>query len=104
MVLPSWVHAKAQIETASSRSCCTLPVATSQIRSIASLPAVASHRPSGEKTIRRTSWRGTRNDRALDQSRVFQHRISQFAYLVTCLLYTSDAADERSSVDLGGGR
>ena len=24
--------------------------------------------------------------------------------LVTCLLYTSDAADERSSVDLGGRR
>ena len=26
------------------------------------------------------------------------------AYLITCLLYTSDAADERSSVDLGGRR
>ena len=26
------------------------------------------------------------------------------AHLVTCLLYTSDAADERSSVDLGGRR
>src|SRR5678816_4532824 len=25
-------------------------------------------------------------------------------YLTTCLLYTSDAADERSSVDLGGRR
>ena len=25
-------------------------------------------------------------------------------YLGTCLLYTSDAADERSSVDLGGRR
>ena len=25
-------------------------------------------------------------------------------YLLTCLLYTSDAADERSSVDLGGRR
>ena len=24
--------------------------------------------------------------------------------LITCLLYTSDAADERSSVDLGGRR
>ena len=27
-----------------------------------------------------------------------------FAYIYTCLLYTSDAADERSSVDLGGRR
>ena len=26
------------------------------------------------------------------------------AYLCGCLLYTSDAADERSSVDLGGRR
>ena len=26
------------------------------------------------------------------------------AYLTACLLYTSDAADERSSVDLGGRR
>ena len=25
-------------------------------------------------------------------------------YLIPCLLYTSDAADERSSVDLGGRR
>ena len=28
----------------------------------------------------------------------------QIDYLCTCLLYTSDAADERSSVDLGGRR
>src|SRR5678816_2169580 len=27
-----------------------------------------------------------------------------YAFLHTCLLYTSDAADERSSVDLGGRR
>ena len=27
-----------------------------------------------------------------------------WAYVPTCLLYTSDAADERSSVDLGGRR
>ena len=27
-----------------------------------------------------------------------------FHHLVVCLLYTSDAADERSSVDLGGRR
>ena len=30
--------------------------------------------------------------------------ISRVAGVVTCLLYTSDAADERSSVDLGGRR
>ena len=27
-----------------------------------------------------------------------------YIYIITCLLYTSDAADERSSVDLGGRR
>ena len=32
---------------------------------------------------------------------VFFHRVTQ---LFSCLLYTSDAADERSSVDLGGRR
>ena len=42
----------------------------------------------------------------------FQHRtlaarqfgILAIAQVITCLLYTSDAADERSSVDLGGRR
>ena len=29
---------------------------------------------------------------------------SQLPALIACLLYTSDAADERSSVDLGGRR
>ena len=29
---------------------------------------------------------------------------TQSGYLLVCLLYTSDAADERSSVDLGGRR
>ena len=35
-----------------------------------------------------------------------KYLIVQIAYwlLYTCLLYTSDAADERSSVDLGGRR
>ena len=28
----------------------------------------------------------------------------RFGHSTTCLLYTSDAADERSSVDLGGRR
>ena len=30
--------------------------------------------------------------------------LSTFIVELTCLLYTSDAADERSSVDLGGRR
>ena len=28
----------------------------------------------------------------------------RFSWILSCLLYTSDAADERSSVDLGGRR
>ena len=32
------------------------------------------------------------------------HISSKVLPFVTCLLYTSDAADERSSVDLGGRR
>ena len=32
------------------------------------------------------------------------HTGASFALYLTCLLYTSDAADERSSVDLGGRR
>ena len=39
---------------------------------------------------------------------VVDHRIKPvnfgFAIVIGCLLYTSDAADERSSVDLGGRR
>ena len=35
---------------------------------------------------------------------VFEHSIEALKMLNTCLLYTSDAADERSSVDLGGSR
>ena len=30
--------------------------------------------------------------------------MNAFSYIKNCLLYTSDAADERSSVDLGGRR
>ena len=30
--------------------------------------------------------------------------LEKFTYISSCLLYTSDAADERSSVDLGGRR
>ena len=35
---------------------------------------------------------------------VIERMKQQFRTLETCLLYTSDAADERSSVDLGGRR
>ena len=35
---------------------------------------------------------------------VFSFVILAIGYITTCLLYTSDAADERSSVDLGGRR
>ena len=31
-------------------------------------------------------------------------KIANAIQFLICLLYTSDAADERSSVDLGGGR
>ena len=34
----------------------------------------------------------------------FKIKIIKLNFLYTCLLYTSDAADERSSVDLGGRR
>ena len=44
----------------------------------------------------------------LDVTDVFKKRCEQFqipdAECSACLLYTSDAADERSSVDLGGRR
>ena len=35
---------------------------------------------------------------------IFLDECAPQAELVPCLLYTSDAADERSSVDLGGRR
>ena len=35
---------------------------------------------------------------------VHQHREDAAFLIIVCLLYTSDAADERSSVDLGGRR
>src|SRR5678816_1443410 len=34
----------------------------------------------------------------------WEHEVMGHTYVHTCLLYTSDAADERSSVDLGGRR
>src|SRR5678815_6003261 len=41
---------------------------------------------------------------ALQAARVDHDQALVGAWAVTCLLYTSDAADERSSVDLGGRR
>ena len=35
---------------------------------------------------------------------VFEGVMIPYKYFTPCLLYTSDAADERSSVDLGGRR
>ena len=45
-------------------------------------------------------WRGA--DRGADMIRRFHSGIQVLDW--DCLLYTSDAADERSSVDLGGRR
>ena len=36
--------------------------------------------------------------------RQFWYKLASATLIITCLLYTSDAADERSSVDLGGRR
>ena len=38
------------------------------------------------------------------KNKIVQNYLLLFNYNCTCLLYTSDAADERSSVDLGGRR
>ena len=43
------------------------------------------------RRIRQVARTGDRND-------------SRLRFILNCLLYTSDAADERSSVDLGGRR
>src|SRR5678816_65263 len=42
--------------------------------------------------------------RAIGQAKEQLHRYGKVARAKVCLLYTSDAADERSSVDLGGRR
>ena len=34
----------------------------------------------------------------------YYNEVAEFPVFTVCLLYTSDAADERSSVDLGGRR
>ena len=37
-------------------------------------------------------------------ARIAHELVADLARILRCLLYTSDAADERSSVDLGGRR
>ena len=40
----------------------------------------------------------------LEEHNIIPNKINTLEEFKTCLLYTSDAADERSSVDLGGRR
>ena len=51
-----------------------------------------------------TSPNQTENDSGKAWSGRFSEPVSDLVKRYTCLLYTSDAADERSSVDLGGRR
>ena len=47
------------------------------------------------------------NDLDVNTLRALEEALENFggcAVIISCLLYTSDAADERSSVDLGGRR
>ena len=44
------------------------------------------------------------NPMSLLRKEVSEEEVMQAAPIYPCLLYTSDAADERSSVDLGGRR
>ena len=53
---------------------------------------------------RRGSHTGACAAGALLLERLFGRVVNLLAVLLGCLLYTSDAADERSSVDLGGRR
>ena len=47
---------------------------------------------------------GTIEGKVFDKGTTMNMLISEDANHIPCLLYTSDAADERSSVDLGGRR
>ena len=58
-------------------------------------------RDSLRTALSRGGARGGRADRAARRMRIRDRRGLRAA---ACLLYTSDAADERSSVDLGGRR
>src|SRR5678816_3660887 len=48
--------------------------------------------------------RGAHGKKFAPSVRVWYWKLKNFAKSSVCLLYTSDAADERSSVDLGGRR
>src|SRR5678815_3249001 len=56
----------------------------------------------------RITWAMNNNDRPSETEKANYYQIARWAaergLSITCLLYTSDAADERSSVDLGGRR
>ena len=56
------------------------------------------------QVVRYLEGRGGEGENGLAQSPISQSPISQSLLFTSCLLYTSDAADERSSVDLGGRR
>ena len=46
----------------------------------------------------------SKKDSLSPQEKKEEAKFFKVAIIITCLLYTSDAADERSSVDLGGRR
>ena len=62
----------------------------------------------GDVYKRQEEERGFREDLRIkhgwDANSARMKRIEAFFRIYPCLLYTSDAADERSSVDLGGRR
>src|SRR5678815_4162251 len=75
--------------------------ATERGVSVSALIAYANH--GGEKSLRKLEMRlleaGVTVSRTADDLARYHDKL-----LIICLLYTSDAADERSSVDLGGRR
>ena len=58
------------------------------------------HLPASEKY---ELWVSVLTGQATQREAADKYRVDR-STVVTCLLYTSDAADERSSVDLGGRR
>ena len=56
-----------------------------------------------QRDQQRQQDRSAREDRGIDGRHRPVRSVIQIT-VVTCLLYTSDAADQRSSVDLGGRR
>ena len=56
------------------------------------------------KISRKESYQGQNSDQVLLGMASFPEIWTKVPFLKICLLYTSDAADERSSVDLGGRR